>query len=654
MRETCDLRDLPWRLSGWTPHLWRLFRTAELGEAPQAEVPAVPACVPGSVQAALLAAGLLPDWRYGDNARLCEWVEHRHWLYEVVLPEGARAGASCTLLCEGLDHAGEVFLNGEPVGTFANGHIPHRFPLDDHLRPGGNVLRIAFELPPRWLGQFGYTSRVREWKARFNYTWDWVPRLVQVGITGPVQLEWSDGRALGQVRARAGWDPQEGCGDLELSVEHGGLKRDLLHVCLRQGERLLLEETLTLGGGHSVAEFRWPRLAVEPWWPNGEGRQPLYQLEVALTDAAGAVQDTWRRRVGFRRVEWRPCVDAPHGADPWLCTVNGRPVFLQGVNSPPLLPNHADIAPEREELILGRYRDLGANTLRINGVGYLESEHFYDLCDEYGLLIWQDLPLSSSGVENVPPVDEEYAAAAEEILASWIARRGHHACLLLWCGGNELQRRDEAGRSLPLGLEHPLLARLHATATRLDPGRRFLPTTATGPRFHAEAADFGQGLHWNVHGPWKPWDDLTGWEDYWARDDSLFRAETGAPGAAPAELIRQYGGTQDPLPVEPGNSAWRRPLTWWLEADQFRAEKGRAPGSLEEYVSWSQERQARALAVAVRACKRRFPRCGGILLWCGHDCCPQPANTSLLDYHGNPKPAALAVGTAWRAPAGSL
>ena len=107
------------------------------------------------------------------------------------------------------------------------------------------------------------------------------------------------------------------------------------------------------------------------------------------------------------------------------------------------------------------------------------------------------------------------------------------------------------------------------------------------------------------------------------------------------------------MPVSAANPAWRRPLTWWIEDGAYAQEKGAPPRTLEEYVSWSQERQATALKIAAGACKSRFPRCGGILLWCGHDCFPCPANTSILDYDGNPKPAALALSKIWKAEPGA-
>jgi beta-mannosidase len=375
--------------------------------------------------------------------------------------------------------------------------------------------------------------------------------------------------------------------------------------------------------------------------------QPLYTVEISLLDQQGREHDRITRRVGFRHIEWRACPGAPAEADPWLCVVNGRPIFLQGVNCPPLLPNFADATDETYSEHLRLYSELGVNTLRVNGVGFLEKEVFYDLCDELGLLVWQDVPLSSSGVDNVPPADPISVEEVAAILRSFIGRRQHHASLLLWCGGNELHERSPDGYGVPMTIAHPLIARLHQTVQEFDPTRRFLPTTATGPRFNADAKDFGKGLHWNTHGPWKLWSDMSAWEEYWKGDDSLFRAESGAPGTADADIIREFAGDFDPMPVTESNQVWRRPLTWWIEDAAFEAEHGRPAETLEEYVEWSQARQAQALTIAVEACKSRFPRCGGILLWCGHDCYPCPANTSLIDFHCRPKPAALALKAIW-------
>jgi beta-mannosidase len=190
--------------------------------------------------------------------------------------------------------------------------------------------------------------------------------------------------------------------------------------------------------------------------------------------------------------------------------------------------------------------------------------------------------------------------------------------------------------------EHPLIKRLAEIVERDDPGRRFVPTSASGPRFTADAGDFGKGLHWDVHGPWRGESKA-----YWAADDALFRSEVGAPGASPAALIEQFAGGLAPTPGTAANPLWRR-FAWWIEWPEFVARHGREPRDLREYVAWSQARQAEALARAARACKRRFPRCGGFIVWMGHDSFPCPANTAILDFDGNPKPAALALAEVFR------
>jgi beta-mannosidase len=176
-----------------------------------------------------------------------------------------------------------------------------------------------------------------------------------------------------------------------------------------------------------------------------------------------------------------------------------------------------------------------------------------------------------------------------------------------------------------------------------------VPTSPLGPSVHANAENVGKGVHWNVHGPWKPWGNLDeGWTDFWAKDDALFRPETGSTGACSAEIIRQYAGDLDVMPASVQNPLWTRHSTWWIEWDECLRELGREPESLEEYVEWSQARQAKALSIAVGACKRKFPRCAGILMWMGHDCYPCTGNTSIIDFNADPKPAALALSKIWR------
>ncbi len=369
-----------------------------------------------------------------------------------------------------------------------------------------------------------------------------------------------------------------------------------------------------------------------------------------MLDASGNVLDAAVCRVGFRHIAWQPCEGAPADADPWICVINGRPIFCQGVNWAPIRANFADLTYEDYRKRLQLYHDLGCNLIRVNGVGFLEKTWFYDLCDELGILVWQDFPMSSSGLDNWAPEDARAIEEMAIIAQSFIERRRHHASLALWCGGNELQGDldgNKTGIGKPCELSHPMLRRLAEVVAAHDPTRRFLVTTPSGPRAFADPAAFGQGLHWDVHGPYimEGGDALAA---YWEQNDALFHSEVYCPAACSAEIIRAYAGECRPFPASPDNFFWTRPTPWWNDWAPLIAEHGREPRDLEEYVGWSQQRQAQLLTAAFKACKARFPRCGGLLLWTGHDTFPTPINASIIDFHGDPKPAALAIAEVWK------
>ncbi len=460
-----------------------------------------------------------------------------------------------------------MYLNGKLAGEFRGSHVPHRFELDSHLVPSRNVLRIVFDLPPRWLGQFGRTSRFTDWKVRFNYTWDWTPRLVQIGFTDAVLLETSNGAEIADFRCAADAESAAGGGVAGMLTVRGRVPagRGTVRLVLSGSAGVVREERLSAAAFTSIG-FAWRDLPVEPWQPNLRGSQPLYTVSCDLLDERGTVLDREQRRVGFRAVAWRACEGAPAQADPWLCVVNGEPLFLQGVNYPPVLPNWADVTREQHRKLLQTYRDLGVNVLRINACGYLESEDFYDLCDEMGLLVWQEFPLTSSGVENTPPSDPRSIGEMSDIARSFIARRQHHASLLMWGGGNELLDKDMK----PYDLGHPMLAALARVVEEEDPARRYVPTSPGGPRWGIEEPFIGKGLHWDVHGPWRPKTDLAEWTDFWKKADALFYSEIGAPGAAPAQLIRRFAGELAVMPVEARNPLYCLTLSWWTEDAQLR------------------------------------------------------------------------------------
>lgn len=642
-----DLSSLDWYWRGWRPWSWKLFSSVETGQQLRCDLGPLPATVPGTVQKALLDAGLLEDWYVGMNSLGAEWVEHRHWELTARLPGGELAGARrLRLAAEGLDYSGWVLVDGREVGTFSGVLKPQRFDLTEYLADGrDHYLTIIFDEPPPEQGQIGFTSRSRYFKPRHNYGWDWCPRFVPIGVWGALALQrdleaevevvkvWSDlaeDLTTGSLRITLLYDP---AGEAEDLTARARVYDEGAEVARHEGPLAPGQHELALDG-----------LAVEPWWPNSEGRQKTYLLAVEVLDTQGEVAWRDQRKVGFKRVRWLPCEGAPEGALPWLCEVNGRPVFLQGVNWSPIRVNHADLAPADYRERIDLYREMGCNLFRVWGGAYLETEGFYDLCDEAGILVWQEFPLSSSGVENWPPEDPEVIQELVRIARSYIHRRAHHVSLLMWCGGNELLGGPEGskiGSSVPAPPDHPCLAALRDVVREEDPTRRFQHTSPSGPRAHGGPAEWGQGVHHEVHGPWGFDGNMEAYKEYWRGDDALFRAEVGVPGACDVELIKRY--CPDAW-WPPNNPTWAHSCLWWIGWGRF-SNLGDLPPEegLAAYVRQTQAEQAEGLGFAAEACKRRFPRCGGFLIWHGHDCFPCPINNSVIDFEGRPKPGYFAL-----------
>jgi beta-mannosidase len=649
-----DLTSLPWTLLGWRPFTWRLAKKPEGGGAMRADLGPYPISLPGSVQRALHEAKVIPDWNVGVNSRECEWVEHRHWDLTAEIPEGfAPRGERIVLCAESLDYSGWVLVDCVEIARFEGALTPHSFDLTNALSDGKtHSLSVIFEEPPREQGQIGYTSRSHFFKPRYNYSWDWTPRMVPIGVAGSLQLRTGAASALSLARLRTTLANDDRTGRLEVVVECSGMVGDLGEIVVsvaRNGQNLARVAKAIASGANvlTVSDLR-----VEPWWPNGAGPQNLYDVDVEVAGKDGRMCWSERIRVGFRRVEWRQCEDAPDGAEPWICVVNGEPVFLQGANWVPPRVSYPDSTEMDYQSLLRLYKEMGCNVLRVWGGAILETKTFYDLCDEVGIFVWQEFPLSSSGVENYPPDNPEDIRQLMEIATYYIRSRSRHASLLLWSGGNELTRGEGNNKigEIPVDCAHPCIAAFKELVEREDPGHRFIPTSPSGPVFYAHAEQYGKGLHHDVHGPWgmSEFADFDAWREYWRGDDSLFRSEVGMPGACDADFIRRYAGGCEFWP--PVGAYWMHTAAWWTLWEQYKDELGGlgADEAFAAYVERTQRFQAEAYEVAARCCKGRFPKCGGFIVWMGHDLYPCPSNNSVIDFDRKPKPAYAALRKVFR------
>jgi len=377
------------------------------------------------------------------------------------------------------------------------------------------------------------------------------------------------------------------------------------------------------------------------WWPNGLGEQPVYTAEVTLAGPDGNEWDATATTFGLRTIEMVPNDSAPAGADPYTMVVNGRKVFLRGWNFVPVdhmygLPNK-----QKYQWLVELARRANVNMLRVWGGGIIEKETFYDLCDRAGILVWQEMPQSSSGLDNEPPTDPAFLEALKAVARSALRRLRNHPCLAIWCGGNELARGLE-----PLDASHPNLAAIGEVVSEEAPHLVYRPTSPYGPAYDPIPGKFGTGVHHDVHGPWK-YQGVRGQYELFNGNDCLFHSEAGAEGCASVGSIRRCLRDESPYPFDKTNRAWVHHAGWWVNADAIRELFGEIQ-DLDNYVFASQFVQAEALRYAAESNRRRKFRCSGGLLWQMNEPWPNVSATSCVDWYGVPKPAYYFVGRAWR------
>ncbi len=188
--KTFNASSLDWKLWGYRPNSWRMNFDFNQFTGSWAEFRNIPFTMPGSVQLALKNAGIIPDWNIGVNNTACEWVENRHWIIVSKIPDSLipKENENINLDCAGLDYRGILMINGKEVGQFNNAFVPWSFNIKPYLKATNNTIAFVFETQPENLAQIGWTSKIKDWKPRFNYGWDWIPRIVQIGIFEKVTI----------------------------------------------------------------------------------------------------------------------------------------------------------------------------------------------------------------------------------------------------------------------------------------------------------------------------------------------------------------------------------------------------------------------------------------------------------------------------------
>ena len=612
-----------WMLSAGT----RTTAPAEVATHP------VPARVPGGVLGDLRRAGLIPDPHDGDHEHELRWVGDSDWTYAttVTVPAGA---ARADLVFHGLDTVATIVVDGVEVAHTENQHRTYRIPLAG--RAGDVPLEVRLHSPRAFAEErlAAYGRRPTAFsplppfirKAACDFGWDWGPDLASSGIWRAVELEtWSVAR-LASVRPVVRLRGADGEVDVHVDLERTDARR-LRVVAAIDG----VETSAEIEASTGILRLTVP--AVARWCPVGRGAQPLSDVRVDLFDGDEPL-DVWSGRVGFRDVVIDETEDADGEGFAFRFVVNGEPLFIRGVNWIPDVSELGELDEARVRRRLEQAVGLGANLVRVWGGGVFESDAFYDICDELGLLVWQDFLFACAAY----PEEEPYLSEVEAEARDNIARLMRHPSLAIWNGNNEnlwfwflhdWQTKLE-GASWGEAFYFDLLPRLLG---ELDPGRFYLPGSPSSRTRDHEPLDPSRGV---VHS-WIP-DDYREYTTIRPR----FVSEFGFQGPSTRALFDANAHDAEPRPFGPG-AVQRQKAGYGTERveDVMRLHFG-VPADFDEWYWLAQLTQARAVGFGIDWFRSLAPWNAGTVVWQLNDIWPA-WSWSMVDSAERLKPVAFAM-----------
>lgn len=613
---------------------------------------AVPATVPGCVHTDLLTAGVIPDPFVDDNESALAWIGLVDWTYATTFSWTPDAAYRTDLVFEGLDTVTTILLNGSEIGATANQHRSYRFDVRDALVDGENELVVRFRSPVKYANEQSVALGVRQRpyplpydairKSACSFGWDWGIATYTSGIVKPVGLEsWSVAR-LAQARVVATAEGDGGSITVDVELERAGDAASVpLTVSLAVNGPGLGDDALP-GAFVAVegdrARVRLDLDAVERWWPAGYGEQPLYIVDVRLHGEGADVLDATHRAVGFRDVRWDMTPD--EAGTPFTLVVNDQPVFVKGVN---WIPDDALTVRVTRDRVRRRFEqalDANLNLIRVWGGGLYESDDFYELADELGLLVWQDFLFACAAYAEEDPLRSEVEAEAREN----IVRLGHHTSLVLLTGNNEnLWGYEDWGWKLRLDgktwgahyyyeLFPALVAELaphvpYAPGSPFSPGTGWDGTTQTGPHPNDEQ-------HGSIH-LWEQW-NRRDWPTY-REHKPRFVAEFGWQGPpAWSTLVRSVSDA--PLtPESPGMIVHQKAIEGNTKLSNGLIPHFRMPEAMEDWHWAMQLNQALAVRTALEHFRSWAPHTQGAIVWQLNDCWPV-TSWAAIDGDERPKP----------------
>lgn len=608
-----------------------------------------PARVPGVVHTDLLANKLIEDPFWETNEIKLKWIERENWDYRTTfeITKEDLSFQHLEMVFEGLDTYADVFINGNKIISSINMFRAWRAEIRDLLRQGQNEVLVKFRTPlienkqklenyPVRLPsgnetvdlQVGSFTR----KAAYHFGWDWGPRFVGCGIWRPVYIEqWNEAKISDVFCRTISVDKDTAIVKIQVEVE-ADIPAEADYTLNFNGRKM----ACTLKPGDNLVVFDYQVLSPKLWWPNGLGDPYLYDLAVELTSGNKLV-DRSLTHFGIRTIKL--VNQADEIGTSFYFEVNGFPVFMKGANYIPQDIFLPEVTPDRYQKLIADAKGANMNMLRVWGGGIYENDLFYQLCDQNGMLVYQDFMFAGS----MYPDFDDFKQNIKEEVAYNIKRLRSHPCIALWCGNNEIevawanwgwQKKFGYSEKDSLRIWNNYLSifreMIPSQVGLLDPDRQYVSTSPLSNWGKPEKFNHSSMHYWGVWHGKEPFENFK-------TNVGRFMAEYGFQSFPSMETIRKFASDSS-FHLESATMANRQKSyigngmiksyteSWYGESNSF-----------EEFVELSQKVQAEGIKTAIKAHRMNKPHCMGTLFWQLNDCWPGPSWSS-MDYYGTYKP----------------
>lgn len=612
---------------------------------PAAEGEWLAAVVPGDVHLDLLHDGKIPDPFYRDNESKLLWIEKAGWEYRTSInaTPAIFSREHVELVFEGLDTACAIFLNGRRIAQPDNMFREWRIDVKSALHSGSNDLQIVFPAPMKaaeavaskdsWHDRTHTDPKGYIRKAVYEFGWDWGPRFATSGVYRPAYLEvWDDARIKDVFVEQESINAASA--DLNVHINIQASKEIKATVMLNYGlgeADLHLEREVTLGAGDNLISFPIDIAHPQLWYPSGYGAQPIYHFHAAVKED-GHELDTHDAKTGLRSVVLRRELDKWGRSFEFV--INGIPVFAKGADVIPFdsFPNR--VTNEKYRRILESAKDANMNIVRLWGGGYYETQEFYDLCDELGLMVWHDLMFGN----NWQPGTYEFKQNIQQEAEFQMTKLRNHPSIVLWSGNNETESlRDWNGNGqLPPAVhEHiwqdyltEFSGVLATTAARVDPQTPYWPSSPSAD--YEELSDTYQS---GDNHDWSVWHQNADFSEYEKRP-WRFVSEYGFQSFPEMKTIESFTLPEDRKDIfTPVMLAHQKNGGGNKIIQTYMSRYFGEPKDFASFLYASQVLQAEGVKVGAESFRRKRPETMGSIFWQLNDCWPV-ASWSSIDYYG--------------------